>query len=99
MGSGRRSIAVTGVTVLIGAVLWPGIAQAAPTCLGKRATIVGTAGGDELRGTLRADVIFAGGGSDTVFGRGGNDRICGGGGFDLIAGGGGADRVDASKGV
>ena len=99
MMSGRRAIAVTGATVLIGTLAWPGIAQAAPTCLGKRATIVGTAGSDELRGTRRADVIVSAGGSDTVFGRGGNDRICTGAGIDLIVGGGGADRIAASKGI
>lgn len=102
MMPGRRSMAVTGATVLIGALIWPGIAYgsfAAPTCLGKRATIVGTTGPDELRGTRRADVIVAAGGNDTVLGRGGNDRICSGAGIDVIDGGGGADRVVASKGL
>ena len=99
MMSGRRAIAVTGATVLIGTLAWPGIAHAAPTCLGKRATIVGTARGDQLRGTRRADVIVAGGGADTVFGRGGNDRICGGAGIDLVDGGGGADRISVATGL
>ena len=98
MVSGRRSIAVAGTTVLIGALLWPGIALAAPTCLGKRATIVGTARGDAIRGTLGADVIVAAAGDDTIHGRGGNDRICSGAGIDFISGGGGADRVIASRG-
>ena len=99
MVSGRRSIAVAGTAVLIGALLWPGIALAAPTCLGKRATIVGTARGDDISGTRRADVIVTGAGSDTVLGRGGNDRICTGAGFDLVSGGAGADRIAASRGL
>jgi Ca2+-binding RTX toxin-like protein len=85
------------VTALGIAMLGIPVAQAAdaatPTCMGKRATIVGTAGKDILRGTKRADVIVAKGGSDVIKGRGGNDLICAGGGNDEVTGGGGADKV------
>jgi Ca2+-binding RTX toxin-like protein len=74
-------------------------AHAARSCLGKRATIVGTTRGDILRGTAGADVIVGLGGSDQIDGRGGNDRICSGKGVDDIDGGAGADRVDAAGGL
>ena len=43
-----------------------------PRCGGRRATVVGTAGRDVLRGTKRANVIAALGGNDVV--RGGRRR-------------------------
>jgi hypothetical protein len=57
------------------------------TCLGKRATIVGTAHADTLRGTPRADVIAGLGGNDKLFGLGGDDLLCGGAGTDSADGG------------
>jgi hypothetical protein len=71
-----------------------GAAKPKPLCLGKRATIVGTAGANNLRGTKRADVIAALGGNDAVDGLGGNDLVCGGPGLDSIVGGAGSDRID-----
>lgn len=78
-------------------------ASAAPSCGGKRATIVGTAKADVLRGTRGNDVIVGLGGRDRIEGRGGSDLICGGGGNDVIRthasgssqvwGGGGNDRI------
>jgi uncharacterized repeat protein (TIGR01451 family) len=65
----------------------------APTCRGKRATIVGTGGADDLRGTRGADVIAALAGKDKVRGRGGSDLICGGSGGDTLLGGAGDDRL------
>jgi Ca2+-binding RTX toxin-like protein len=53
------------------------------TCLGERATIVGTANAETLRGTSGPDVIVGGGGDrgdgtgDVIYGLGGDDRICG----------------------
>ena len=44
----------------------PGAGPTVPRCAGKRATIVGTARRDLLRGTRRADVIVALGGNDRV---------------------------------
>ena len=62
-------------------------------CLGKRATIVGTARQDEIAGTPRRDVIAALGGRDKVRALGGADLICGGKGRDTLFGGPGRDRV------
>jgi uncharacterized delta-60 repeat protein len=62
-------------------------------CLGKRATIVGTANQDEIVGTPRRDVIAALGGKDNVRALGGADLICGGKGRDTLLGGPGKDRV------
>ncbi len=63
------------------------------TCLGKRATKLGSNGNDVLRGTNRADVIVGRGGNDTIRGLGGNDLICGGDGADQIHAGTGRDRA------
>ena len=65
----------------------PTAERASPSCLGARATIVGTARGDVLRGTAKRDVIAALGGADRVYGRGGDDLLCGGRGDDLLDGG------------
>jgi Ca2+-binding RTX toxin-like protein len=74
----------------------PQIASAVvPRCLGKRATIVGTARADLIKGTARGDVIVGLGGSDVIRGLGGGDRICGGNGSDKLIGG---DRGDALVG-
>lgn len=70
----------------------------APTCLGKRVTLSGTAGNDRLNGTARRDVIFAADGDDVVDGGGGRDVICGGEGNDTLAGGGGSDELSGDNG-
>jgi Ca2+-binding RTX toxin-like protein len=67
-------------------------------CHGRRPTIEGTDGPDELRGTPSRDVIWGGGGDDTITGGLGNDLICGGPGADLIHGGRGNDTVDGGAG-
>jgi uncharacterized delta-60 repeat protein len=64
-----------------------------PTCGGRTATIVGTAGADHLKGTKKADVIVGLGGNDTIKGLGGNDLICAGAGADKAFGGAGVDRI------
>ena len=74
-------------------------ASAAPKCMGKRATIVGTMGADKLKGTPKADVIVAKGGNDIIDGFGGKDIICAGGGADTIRAGKGADKVNAGYGA
>jgi serralysin len=63
-------------------------------CLGKKATIVGTRGRDELAGTPRRDVIAALAGKDVVRGFAGKDLICGGKGRDQLFGGPGRDLTD-----
>jgi uncharacterized delta-60 repeat protein len=67
-------------------------------CLGRRATIVGTRRGEQLKGTHRRDVIAALGGADLVMGRGGDDLICGGRGRDRLIGGPGRDRLVGGPG-
>jgi subtilisin-like proprotein convertase family protein len=68
-------------------------------CFGREATIVGTAGADELYGTANDDVIVGLTGADVIYGLGGNDRICGGGGNDEIRPGPGNDRVKGGAGA
>jgi hypothetical protein len=51
-------------------------ADAAPSCFGHAATIVGTAKDDDIQGTAGNDVIVTLGGNDSVSGRAGNDLIC-----------------------
>lgn len=90
------------VAVLVGAataaVAARGAGDAAVTCFGKRATIVGKARADTIAGTAKADVIATLGGADVVDGRGGADLICTGPGDDIVAAGPGADRVDGGAG-
>lgn len=99
----RSSVAWVVITALAAATLAVPVAQradaAVPACMGKPATIVGTASNDTLNGTARADVIVGLGGKDRISGRGGNDIICGSGGADIIKGGGGADRVKGGAGA
>jgi hypothetical protein len=73
--------------------------RAKPSCLGARATIVGTARADVLRGTRKRDVIVALGGSDRIHAVGGDDVLCGGGGDDYLDGGPGRNRLDGGPGI
>ena len=58
-------------------------APAAPSCLGRRATIV--SGAAKIVGGKAPDtIVVQGAGKHTVLGMGGNDRICGGEGEDMI---------------
>ena len=78
---------------------WAGTADAAKSCFGKRATIVGTPGNDRLVGKKANDVIVGLGGNDVISGGPtGNDRICGGGGKDNINGKSGNDRIQGDAG-
>ena len=71
---------------------------AVPTCAGLKATVVGTAGGDELTGTSGNDVIVGLGGNDHISGGGGADVICGGDGNDKLDGAAGKDLLDGGTG-
>ncbi len=71
----------------------------APSCHGRKATIVGTDGNDVLRGTSGPDVIWGGKGDDTIYSSRGNDVICGGPGGDAMHGGRGNDVVDGGPGT
>ena len=81
------ALALMAVSILLAA---PGAssasAEAAPTCFGKRATIVGDG---YLRGTPGDDVIVATGPAE-VHALGGDDRICG---AFVAYGGAGHDRI------
>jgi Ca2+-binding RTX toxin-like protein len=81
--------------------------NAAPTCQGVAATIVGYAVDDVITGTAGNDVIVAGPGNDQIMARGGDDRICAdagddtvgsGSGNDVAFGGAGADDITGSQG-
>src|SRR5687768_9049491 len=67
-------------------------------CLGKQATIVGSAGDDVIKGTFRRDVINARGGEDVVKSVGKGDTVCGGRGPDHLKGGKGEDVLSGGKG-
>jgi predicted alpha/beta hydrolase family esterase len=75
-------------------VVCPSPAEAAAqTCQGLTATIVGTDGNDQLRGTPGDDVIVGLAGNDVIRGEGGNDVICGGPGNDTLFGDAGDDTM------
>jgi Ca2+-binding RTX toxin-like protein len=91
---------VVSTAVVFGSLLLaPMTAQAGGAmCHGHVATIVGTAGHDELHGTPGRDVIQAHGGNDDVEGAGGRDWICGAGGRDDIEGNRGNDHLYGGAG-
>jgi Ca2+-binding RTX toxin-like protein len=60
-------------------------------CLGRLATVLGTAGADSLVGTSGPDVIAARGGADRIDAGDGDDLICAGEGNDVVLGGHGRD--------
>ena len=79
-------------------------ASAAPTCFGKTATIVGSAGDDRLMGTAGDDVIVSLGGRDVVEAKSGDDSICLGPGgdendylYEQAKGGRGRDRLSGGS--
>jgi Ca2+-binding RTX toxin-like protein len=86
-------LATTATAVLAASLLTAPPAQAAPSCHGETATIVGTKRADQLRGTPGRDVIVGRGGGDDIRGRGGDDLICGNIGADTLRGGPGEDLL------
>jgi Ca2+-binding RTX toxin-like protein len=86
------------ITILTFLTTVPTASAAKATCLGQRATVVGTSGDDELTGTSGADVIAGRGGADVISGGGGNDLICGGADNDAVFGEGGRDEVSGGDG-
>lgn len=89
----RTQLGAVAALTLAGLVLVPSPSEAATTCNGLKATIVGTAGNDQLRGTPGADVISGGAGDDTIIGLGGNDVLCGDAGVDTLSGNAGVDKL------
>lgn len=85
--------AVVVAAVVSGPLLAASPAVAAPKCNGKRATIVGTARADFLKGTAKKDVIVGRGGNDFIKGRGARDIVCAGPGDDYVVGAAGKDQV------
>jgi Ca2+-binding RTX toxin-like protein len=73
-------------------------AQGGATCKGQPATIVGSAGSDDIDGTSGRDVIVGRGGNDELEGNGGRDLICGNGGSDELTGDSGNDRLYGGRG-
>jgi len=71
---------------------------AVPRCNSDRASHVGTAKKDRIRGTSGGDVVYARGGSDNIKTFGGKDKICSHGGADTINAGSGSDRVWSGSG-
>ena len=92
---GRKSTSAIAAALVVTIQVAPGslASAAAPKCMGKTATKVGTAQSETINGTKKNDVIVARGGNDLVFGKGGNDLICGGRGNDELVGGGGNDKL------
>ena len=76
----------------------PGPAPTA-SCLGWAATLVGTSGSDDLRGTIGPDIIAGEAGNDTIRGFDGEDRLCGGPGDDTLIGGANHDIIDGGDGT
>jgi Ca2+-binding RTX toxin-like protein len=75
------------------------IAQTAHFAIVRAPPIIGTAGDDNLLGTLCADDMDAGDGDDNIDGRDGNDHIGAGSGNDHVFGGEGHDVVFAAAGA
>jgi predicted extracellular nuclease len=69
-----------------------------PTCNGLPATIIGTPGDDDIRGTNGPDVILGRGGDDRIRGGRGDDVICGNQGDDEINGQNEADIILGGRG-
>lgn len=92
----RTQLGAVAALNLAGLVLVPAPSEAATTCAGQKATVVGTPGNDMLRGTAGPDVISGGGGDDTIIGLGGNDVLCGDAGSDTLSGNAGSTSCTAA---
>jgi hypothetical protein len=96
LGCGRPTHVVrsSSFSVVVASIAAAPVAEAAPSCHGHRATIVGTGGHDALHGKPKRDVIGAFGGADRIWGGGGDDIVCAGLGADVVSGGSGSDLLD-----
>jgi Ca2+-binding RTX toxin-like protein len=92
------SLAVLTAALAVGSSAVHAGPEQAPTCLGKRVTILGGGGSDRLNGSPKRDVILGGDGDDSIDGGRGRDVICGGEGNDQLAGGVGSDELSGDNG-
>jgi Ca2+-binding RTX toxin-like protein len=96
-GARARAILAAGIgaAVVASSLLVVGSSAGAGSreCLGRKATIVGTSGSDNIYGTNGTDVIVGGKGNDQLHGLGGDDFLCGEGGRDILTGGSGDDEL------
>jgi Ca2+-binding RTX toxin-like protein len=99
MNRRNRTVVVLSCALLGALAVGPEVAQAAPRCFGKAATIVGTNARNRIRGTAGRDVVVGLGGNDIIVGLGGPDLLCGNGGNDTVAGDAGNDKVSGSAGL
>lgn len=99
MNRSIRVVVVSSASLLVIGILAVPASAAVLRCFGERATIVGTADSERLRGTGGRDVIVGRGGEDLIRGLGGNDLLCGGGGSDLVVGGDGRDVLNGGGGA
>jgi Ca2+-binding RTX toxin-like protein len=67
-------------------------------CQGERASIIGTPGSDDLRGTKGRDVAVLGRGDDFFAASGGEDLVCAGVGDDALGGGADSDAMFGEAG-
>jgi Ca2+-binding RTX toxin-like protein len=95
--TGLAVIAATTLAVMPLPLLTAAHADAV-TCAGLTATVVGTAGDDDLQGTDGVDVVSMGVGNDRFSGLGGDDVVCGGPGDDSLYGGEGNDSLYGEDG-
>ena len=94
----RRLLALVAIAPALAAIP-SGPAEAAPTCLGHRATIVGTDGNDlvDATNTVAGEPLPTDGG-DLVYGEGGNDNLSALEGADSLFGGDGNDQLFGDDG-
>jgi sugar lactone lactonase YvrE len=76
----------------------PGPTPTSSKCQGLQATLSGTNGKDNLKGSPVRDVILGLRGNDTVKALAGHDRVCAGPGKDKVSGGKGKDRLNGEAG-
>src|SRR5687767_8308997 len=73
--SGLRRSALAALLTCAAVAISSPIAAAAPTCFGRRASLVGTERADRIVGTPGPDIVTARGGDDVILGRGGGDLV------------------------
>jgi hypothetical protein len=100
LASGAPFVAPSGIAVEPGSPPGPGPGPTptSPKCQGLQATLSGTNGKDNLKGSPVRDVISSLRGNDTIKALAGHDRVCAGPGKDKVSGGKGKDRLNGEAG-